>query len=114
MGIRCFGSANSSQEHTPTTPTAPNPNRFRFEVLKVKIGIRYVLAEVQYTDATAYGGKKLLLFRSVDYEKCILMGEMDPHFLPDAPTPLARFKPDEEGRRAADILWEHLESELDS
>ncbi len=112
MGLYFGRSIDTSQSVTPSTPTTPNPNRFRFEVLNVAEGEKYVLAEIRYEDATTYEGRKLLLFTKVDYEKCIASKEMDPHFLPDVPTPLARFKPDEVGKRAAKLMLTSLETQF--
>ena len=107
MGIK-FGLSSCSEQTARSASTAPNPNKFRFEPLSWTIKGQWVLAEVQYPDATTYEGRKLLLFKEEDWNRCLARNEMDPHFLPDQPTPIARFKPDALGRELAEMLLSRL------
>ena len=99
MGINVFGS--SCDEDTVDAATAPNPNKFRFEITSITEGRKYDVIEVVYLDCTTYNGRKLL----VAYHGTVTPGmrELDPHLLVTGPV-VARFKPDVEGLRLAEVM----------
>jgi hypothetical protein len=75
------------------TPTAPDPNPFKFKVLKQEnVGKRSILL-VEYEGCTTFGGRKLLLTR----RKWTGGSQLDPHLLGDDHIVMARFEPTDEG-----------------
>jgi hypothetical protein len=84
-------------------------NKFRYKVRNTETSdnTKYILVEVQYTDASSYEGRKILLYKKRDWEKAQKLAEMnglDPHFLEDDSSPIARFAPTREGIRMAKEL----------
>ena len=76
---------------------APDPDPFRFTVLKSHCEGGLTLAEILYHGCINYEGKKILLFRK-DISKLLTLDHLDPHFLDDdANGLLARFVPTQEG-----------------
>ena len=78
----------------------PNPNPFRYKIIEKVENKDYVLLYIEYPDAVTFNGIKVLLYTVKDYKQ--LEGYIndigiDPHFLEDVITPVARFKPTTEG-----------------
>lgn len=83
--------------HTNTEVTAPNPSPTRWKLLdKLEFKNSYVLL-VKYLDCTNFEGHKILVYKGKYRMRLIL----DPHFSEDVDAPVARFKPDEQGRKWA-------------
>ena len=115
MGIKLFSSGSS----TPQTPfysvvevvekvkyVSPNPNPFKFKVLKEERLDRGMILLVNYEGCTTFNGNKLLLLRcKIDLK---YFGKIDPHILGDDHIVCARFEPTEQGwemaRMAANCL----------
>lgn len=110
MGIKLFSGSSDYPDYRKETKTTPNPNKFHFTVLEVMGGSEYVLVKAKYPDATTYGGTKLLLMKRGVFEECIEAKELDPHFLENDRSPIARFAPSEEGWKIAIELLESLDS----
>lgn len=92
MGLKLFGS--SGRDYTPAAITAPNPNKFRFTVLRQMTAGTVSALFVRYPDCTNYGGLKCIVVQ--DYKEN--QKELDPHFLEGKQYKvLARFVPDETG-----------------
>jgi hypothetical protein len=99
MGISLF-SSNSSSEITPDTETYPNPNPYRFEVLDITESAKYFMLVLKYLDCTEYEGKKVLVYKikhKEDVEKMLDESCIDPHFLENRISPIARFPGNVEG-----------------
>lgn len=81
------------------SPPTPNPNPKNFHILHHAVMGRYVLLIVKYPECTTFEGKKILVFRDVGIKTLRAMTEIDPHFCDDHthPSPVARFRPDEQG-----------------
>ena len=85
---------------------APNPNPFKFKVLKEEKLERGMILLVNYDGCTTFKGDKLLLLRChIDLK---YFGKLDPHILGDGHIVCARFEPTPEGwsmaRMAANCL----------
>lgn len=85
---------------------SPNPNPFKFKVLKEEHLERGMILLVNYEGCTTFNGNKLLLLRcNIDLK---YFGKLDPHLLGDGHIVCARFEPTEEGwnmaRMAANCL----------
>jgi hypothetical protein len=92
MGMSMFSKSCGSNPN----PALPNPNPKRFKILNVAPFGQYVACRVRYPDCTTYGGEKILVYRLTDtwllYQK-----ELDPHFLENDSSPIARFPATPEG-----------------
>jgi hypothetical protein len=100
MGIYLFSS--SCVHDTPTDPpTDGNPNKFRYRIGKSYHASNVshpVAVELFYPDCKNYGGRKILVYRSLkDFDMTIKNGHVDPHFLEGQISPVARFEPTDEG-----------------
>ena len=80
--------------------TAPNPSPSRYSILDKKHYNNATLLKVKYTDCTNYEGIKILVFKGI-FEPRVGQ-DLDPHFSHIGISPIARFKPDEEGMLNAD------------
>ena len=78
-------------------PRNPDPKNFRI-VHSMKVG-KYVILKVKYPGCTSFEGKKLLVYRDVGLRKLLASTELDSHFCDDPthPSPVARFRPDDQG-----------------
>lgn len=102
MGMRMF-SCGGKESATPL----PNPNPFKYEIrYGVEVG-KNLMVLIHYPDCTTYGGNKLLVYKNINLEafteRCKLWG-CDPHFLENQLSPFARFVPDEDGLRLAQLV----------
>lgn len=93
---------------TSLAPGDPDPRRFK--VLNVVEHGPYLIAEIQYPDATNYQGRKLAVYR-VPMPTLLGTRELDPHFneTVTAFTPLARFPPTPAGWELARVVARHLQ-----
>lgn len=78
-------------------PGMPDPKRFVVEET-LQVG-RFLIAQVQYPDATNFEGRKIMVFRDVDATALWDQAALDPHFCdsPDHLAPIVRFIPTTEG-----------------
>ena len=111
MGIKLF-----SDGPTPTCSvapqervTAPNPNPYRFKVLKERHVGECVVALIRYPDCTTFKGEKVLVYDNVErWTKLRDSGVIDPHFLEGSYSPIARFPATMEGWLMAERFVEML------
>lgn len=74
---------------------SPNPNPYKFKVLKEERLEKGMILLINYEGCTTFGGDKLLLLRcKIDLK---YFGKIDPHLLGDGHIVCARFEPTEEG-----------------
>lgn len=92
MGLSMFSSSCGSNPNS----VLPNPNPKRFKILKVASFGVFVACRVHYPDCTTYGGEKILVYRMTD-GWLFRQKELDPHFLENESSPIARFPATEEG-----------------
>lgn len=101
MGLRLFKVSNSSREQSVPCgnnrlqPTDPNPQKF--EITKYWCMGEFVVLMVNYPNCTNYEGNKILVFKNIKLSTIRSWSSLDPHFLDDGQSPIARFKPDGEG-----------------
>ena len=86
----CSGGSSSDWDYSTRKEIEPHPEVF--QVLECIEGSNYLYVVVKYPHCTNFDGEKVLL-----------MNALDPHFYEDNKI-VARFKPDEEGKRLAKIL----------
>jgi len=93
-----------SETVTKTTVTTPNPNPFKFELKNIYNSDKFMMLILNYPDATTYEGDKVLIFKREDESEVLQMiqdKDLDPHFLEDRLSPIARFASSDEGIKCA-------------
>ncbi len=75
----------------------PNPNKYKFNIVKEEIINNKSILLVRYEGCTTFNGLKLLLLKNIWNNKKAL----DPHFLDEKHIVLARFEPNEIGWKLA-------------
>lgn len=99
-GCSC-GHAAKTVEVLVERPGMPDPRNFCVEATE-QIG-RFLIARVQYPDATNFEGRKILVFQGITAVDLLDQATLDPHFC-DSPShlaPVARFVPTAQGFRMA-------------
>ena len=101
MGLNFLGS--SCTKDTPDGPVGTgNPNKYRFEVLKFDRVNGWAVVILAYADCTNFGGKKVLVYDDADQAwEAVQGGCVDPHFLDEGVSPVARFEPTQRGLEMA-------------
>lgn len=98
MGMRLFSSGNTA---------SPNPDPFKFEIVRKLPRGRFSIVMVKYAGCTTFGGIKVSV-----YEKDLASVEsaiaLDPHFDETHDSPIARFRGDEAGWDMAVRFVSHL------
>ena len=75
-----------------------NPNPSKFKIIKI-FELENTYAEILYPDCKNYEGLKILVFKGKVAGQLSKIKEIDPHFDDKKQlSPMARFKPDNEGR----------------
>jgi hypothetical protein len=89
-------SRNSVGDFTP-----PNPNPKDFEIKKlISIDEKYTLVIVKYNGCATYNGEKIAIYKA--HPNFILKADvLDPHFLENNLSPIARFPASVEGEHYA-------------
>ena len=101
----------SSSEASVNPNPNPRPTNFRIEE-SFDQGSACVL-HVVYPDCTTYEGSKILVFRdplATVLQRVEELGYLDPHFLEEDETLVARFRPTEEGQALAIAFCELLQN----
>jgi len=89
--------------HTNTFVTAvPNPDPSRWICLDIKEYKNAYVLKVRYLDCTNFEGVKVMVYKG----KYKARGLLDPHFDASNESPIARFKPTEEGWEMANTVAE--------
>lgn len=105
----CSGGSYSQNATINTPPQSPNPNPYRFHIEEKLVMGNYTIMKVTYTDCSNFEGKKILVFD----EKFKLCKKLDPHFSTHTNSPIARFKPDENGWAHAKLFTDLLNFKKD-
>lgn len=70
---------------------APNPDPKRFKIVKgISLDMKHILLVVHYPGCTTHGGNKILIVKG-NPEDIVNRKEIDPHFLENDTSPIARF-----------------------
>ena len=86
----------------------PNPNPKNYQILSSAVIGSFLVLRIKYPDCTNYEGMKILVFENTTEEDLRKQGSIDPHFSqnPNYVSPIARFKPDDEGwEMALEFVW---------
>ena len=68
-----------------------------FNILKIEQIGDYVIAKIHYPDCTNFYGNKICVFKDATIDQIQCLSTLDPHFSGNGFSPIARFKPTEEG-----------------
>lgn len=100
MGIG-FGSKTCYTGYSPSRSKEPsvmaNPDPTRFTIKQVEEHGEFLIVHANYPNCTNYEGDKLLLFKGITLRQLGDSEQLDPHFRPEKLSPVARFRPDNEG-----------------
>jgi|CXWL01.1.fsa_nt_gi hypothetical protein len=81
-----------------TKVLASDPNPAKYKIIDETVVGTCVVVRVNYPDCTNYEGKKILVFDDVNqWKKLKKKKRLDPHFVEDQYSPMARFEPTERG-----------------
>ena len=97
----CSGGSASDWDYSTRKEIEPHPEVF--EVLQCLEGTNFLYVVVKYPHCTNFEGEKVLVMKDTSKTDILLMKALDPHFYEDNKI-IARFKPDEEGKKLAKIL----------
>jgi len=99
MGMKIFSSASTTAATTTsgtiiTDPTSPNPHPFRHRVKQTQRVGDYTVALINYVDCITHKGDKICVFKGAVPPSS---KGIDPHFLEEKNSPIARFPGNDEG-----------------
>jgi len=97
MGIKLFSNSQCERVTVPSNDVATNPNPYHFKVIDSLESCGLYLVEVEYHGCTTFNGRKLIL-TTIDVSRA---PELDPHLLGNGHFVVARFEPNDRGRRMA-------------
>jgi hypothetical protein len=97
----CKGNCNkcNCHEQSQPSPSFPNPDPLRYEILKNVSKKDLLLIKIRYLDCVNYEGNKILLYKNVTLDQLKAQKYIDPHFSESKNyhSPIARFEPTEFG-----------------
>lgn len=90
------------QEHATSDKKQAMPNPANFIITETyQIG-NYLIAHINYPDATNFEGNKILVYKNATEVQLTAQKEVDPHFCNEKHlSPIARFRPDKTGLATA-------------
>lgn len=98
MGV--FKLFSSGSDYTDNTIPVGNPIPTRFKIVRYEQRGRNLAAEIEYPDARNYEGRKIIVFRDVNFLWLRAQTTIDPHFTQGSKV-FARFAPTPDGWAAA-------------
>ena len=99
MGLNFFTSSEKSIQ-------SPNPDPLLYRVISQEITGRYSVIEAEYTGCTTFNGRKLMVLKT---DKKIGSKPLDPHLLGKGHEVIARFEPNENGRKLAKMCVRRIQ-----
>lgn len=115
MGVVKIGSSssldNKDSEKNNSNDNSPNPDPKKYRILREKRINDFIILKINYTDCTNYEGNKILVFKNCTLLDIVSQKEgVDPHFSNNEKiiSPIARFKPDDQGWIMAEFLAENF------
>ncbi len=112
MGLKLF-SSSSYDNYGGNTPIVqpPNPDPANFKILYGEQIGDFCLLKVRYFDCTTFEGKKVLVYKA-PLTDVLKQETLDPHFSESKKflSPIARFRPTEEGLKTAREFCDFLTS----
>lgn len=74
------------------------PSKFNYKIKECYYFDGYTVVEINYPDCINYEGNKILVYLGDKVNEINSMDNVDPHFLENGLSPIARFNPSEEGK----------------
>jgi hypothetical protein len=115
MGIVKFFSSsnfdNKTSEINIHKQILSNPDPKLYRILREKRINNFLILKINYPHSTNYEGNKILVFKNCTILDLIQQKEgIDPHFSDNEKliSPVARFKPDDEGWKMAEFFVENF------
>lgn len=86
----------------------PDPNRY--SIKRVHKEGDYLIIKINYPDCTTFEGNKILVYKGCTIVNLVEQGQIDPHFSENKEflSPIARFRPDDEGWMMAETFVKSL------
>lgn len=99
MGMKLFSSCSYL---TNSIVRDNNPDPKKFEILESGFTGDFTIIRIKYPDCENFEGEKILVYEGFVLRELMQLKEIDPHFCDgDHLSPVARFRPTEEGLRLA-------------
>ena len=77
--------------------TTLNPDIRKFKIIQyIKCG-KYLMVRIRYKNCLSFKGDKILVFENISIKKLKKCDIIDPHFLEEGLSPIARFRPTKDG-----------------
>lgn len=88
------------QANGTVVPVKVNPDAGKFTRVHTYAAGDYIVATVNYPDATTFGGNKVIVFEGLSLTDFYKLTQLDPHFI-EGNSIVARFPGDEKGFKNA-------------
>lgn len=89
---------SGERDYSYLEPLEPHPEVFK--IIDAREGYKYLYLEVLYPHCTNFEGRKIILMKDTTLIDVCLTKILDPHFYKENKI-IARFRPDDEGRKLA-------------
>ncbi len=112
--VKFFSSSNFDNrgpENNSLDKVVSNPDPTKYRILREKRINNFIILKINYTESTNYEGNKILVFKDHSLLDIVNQKEgIDPHFSDNSSliSPIARFRPDDEGWNLAVFLAENI------
>jgi hypothetical protein len=116
MGVIKWFSSSSFDSQLPGNQNgdedkkSQNPNPKRYSVKRMHKKGDFLILKINYPDCTNYEGNKILVYKGCTMVELAQQESIDPHFSDSKEfhSPIARFRPDDEGWKMAEFFVENL------
>lgn len=114
MGVVKFfssSSLDSNNESNTNKTVVSNPDPKKYRILREKRINDFLILKINYPESTNYEGNKILVFKNCTILDLVQQEQgIDPHFSDNEKliSPIARFKPDDEGWKMAVFFAENF------
>lgn len=114
MGVVKFfssSSLDSNNESNTNKMVVSNPDPKKYRILREKKINDFLILKINYPESTNYEGNKILVFKNCTILDLVQQEQgIDPHFSDNEKliSPIARFKPDDEGWKMAEFFAQNF------
>lgn len=105
-----YDSQQSNNRKSNEVKTGQNPDPKRYSIKRMHKKDDFLILKINYPDCTNYEGNKILVFKGCTIVDLVQQESIDPHFSENKNfhSPIARFKPDDEGWKMAEFFVENF------